>query len=616
MPCTTIEDGTEPSQPPVEPESHMEPVEYARLIRRRWRVAAACCLVSAVAVWVVSPATAAAKLPEFVAEHTVIRDADVAAAAGSPPQALATVGLLAKTGEIPRRVAKRVGFTREPILLARSIDIKSDDQLGTLTVRATANGRQAASELANAFAEETLSYLGERAQQAREKSDSELVERLTRRQATIDDLERQANAARAGGKSPDLIDARREAELRLFSADQELQQKQADLPPPSAGYVTLEAATPELASPKGAGFGVPASRPARALGAAFLGMLLGVVVVLVVERVDPRINLRSAAERAYRLPVVADIPFSARRRRFDVLTVTEPSSGVAEAYRALRAALLLMPSNVLGDGDGADSQSTRPEAFGIAAVAVPSILGPTGLSPRTTGRAASRTGEPHVVLVTSAAPSEGKTSTVANLAASFAETGRSVLVLSCDFRRPSIHEYLGVRQAWGITEVLDGGPQAPTLADVIKDSTIPGVRIATNGAPLDNFGEVAAAGQALLTDARRLADIVIIDTAPLLVAHEATELIPGADTVVVVCRSGQTTKEDAGRARELLTRLSASVAGVVLIGAPESETGYSTYYYNPPPTHRRRWPWLIGRSAPLEPEGPSSPEQARTRAVI
>lgn len=617
-PCTTSKGGSASSQPPVEPESHMEPVEYARLIRRRWRVVAACCLVSAVAVWVVSPATPAARLPEFVAEHTVIRDADVDAA-NAPPQALATVGLLAKTGEVPKRVAKRVGFTREPVLLARSIDIKSDEQLGTLTVRATANGREAASELANAFAEETLSYLGERAQQAREKTNAELLDRLTRRQATIDDLERQADAARAVGRSPDLIEARREAELRLFSADQELQQKQADLPPPSAGYVTLEAASPDLASPKGAGFGVPASRPARAVGAALLGLLLGVVVVLVVERVDPRINLRSAAERAYRLPVVAEIPYSARRRRQEVLTVTEPSSGVAEAYRALRAALLLMPSNVLGDSDddGEGRQTTRPDAQDFAVVQVPSILGPTGLAPRPTRQVGTGSGEPHVVLVTSAAPSEGKTSTVANLAASFAEAGRSVLVLSCDFRRPSVHEYLGVRQAWGITEVLDGGPEAPTLADVVKDSTIPGVRIATNGAPLDNFGEVAAAGRALVAQARRLADIVVIDTAPLLVAHEATELIPAADTVVVVCRSGQTTREDAGRARELLTRLSASVAGVVLVGAPETETGYSTYYYDPPPTHRRRWlAWLTGRPALLEPDEPAAPEQPRTRAVI
>lgn len=596
----------------------MEPVEYARLIRRRWRVVAACCLVSAVAVWVVTPSSPAERLPEFVAEHTLIRDSDAASA----PQALATVALLVKSGEVPRRVARKVGFTREPVLLARSLTVEPDDTLGTISVQATANGREGASELANAFAEETLAYLGERAQEAREKTNGELLARLTKRQATVEDLERQSRAAEADGQSSALIDAQRDAELRLYTSDLELQQKQADLAPPTAGFVTLEAASPDLATPKGAGFGVPASRPVRVAGAAILGVLFGVAIVFVVERVDPRINLRAAAERAYRLPVVAEVPFANRRRRTDILTATEPSSGVAESYRALRAALLLMPTNVLGDraaGRGPKGQGGTTPGL----VAVESILGPTGVGPSrrvANGDGAEGAGGPHVVLVTSAAPSEGKTSTVANLAASFAETGRSVLVLSCDFRRPSIHEFLGVRQAWGITEVLDGGPEAPKLADVVKDSIVGGVRIATNGSPLDNFGEVATDGRRLVAEARQMADIVLIDTAPLLVAHEATELIPAADTVLVVCRSGHSTKEDAARARELLTRVGATVTGVVLIGAPEADTGYSTYYYVPPTTHRRGLvPWLLGRAAPPEPaddEAPPPPGPARKRAVI
>lgn len=592
----------------------MEPIEYARLVRRRWRVVAACCLVSAVAVWVVTPASPAAREPEFVAEHTIIRDGETATAA----QALATVALFVKTGDVPPRVAKRVTYTRDPKLLARSVDTDIDEQIGTLTVQATANGREAASELANAFAEETLAVLGERAAQARDKTNGALAARLAKRRATIDDLERQSAAARARGESSALIDEQRDAELRVYGSDLELQQKQADLAPPSAGFVTLEAASPDLAKPRSAGLGVPASRPVRTAGAALVGLLLGAIAAVIVERVDPRISLRSGAERAFRLPVVAEVPYSNRRHRYEILTVTDPSSGVAEAYRAVRAALLLIPGNVLGRADDVPAHEPTPTA---GAVPVPSILGPTGNgnggpAPNSTGLAA--TGEPQVILVTSGAPSEGKTATVANLAASFAETGRSVLVLSCDFRRPSIHQHLGVRQAWGLTDVLEQRPDAPKLADVLKDSIIPGVRVATNGSPLDSYGKITAEGRRLVNDARHLADIVLIDTAPLLVAHEATELIPAADTVVVVCRSGQTTKEDAARTRELLTRLRASVAGVVLIGAPESDTGYSTYYYNQPKAGRRRvGPWLLGRepaTGGAEVEAPM--ETTRKRSVI
>ena len=598
----------------------MEPVEYARLIRRRWRVVAACCLVSAVAVWVVTPANPAEQAPEYIAEHTIIRDA----APGTAPQALATFGLHMRTGEVPKRVAKRIGFTGSPVLLARKLTTKIDDQLGTVTVRATAAGRTAASDLANAFAEETVTFLAEQAQRAQQKANADLIERLNQHQASISDLDKQIAAARASDRSPDLIVAQRDAVIRQYSADFELQQKQASQPPPAAGFLTLEPATPELARPKGAGFGVPTSRPARAAGAALLGLVLGVIAVLVVERVDPRINLRGAAERAFQLPVLTEVPFASRLQPFEVLTVTAPASGVAEAYRALRAALLLMPATVLGARRL--GRRSRPNAPSSGPVPVPSILGPTGTPPTRVTNGANATpddAEPQVILVASAAPSEGKTATVANLAASFAETGRLVLVLSCDFRRPSIHEHLGVRQAWGLTDVLDGGPTAPRLADVIKDSTIPGVRIATNGSPLDNFGELAAAGRHVIDEARRLADIVLIDTAPVLVAHDATELIPAVDSVVVVCRSGRTTKEDAARTRELLTRLGATVAGVVLVGAPESDSSYATYYYSEPKSHRRhRLPRLgarRGSGSSADEGGPAVTEPrepSRKRAVI
>jgi capsular exopolysaccharide synthesis family protein len=579
-----------------------------------------------VAVWVVSPAKAAAGAPLFTAAHTIIRESATGTAEEAPPQALAAVSLYMKTGEVPKRVAERVGWTRAPALLARNVAVESDQQIGTVTVRATANGRRPAAELANAFAEETLAYLGERARAAQEQANAEIAEKLNRHLSVIADLERQSSAATADGKSPRIIDAQRDAELLQYTADLKLQQELANAPAPSAGYASLEEATPELASPKRAGLSVPASRPVRTAGAALLGLILGVLVVLVVERVDPRINVRSGAERAFKLPVMAEVPFASRRRRYDILTATDPSSSVAEAYRAVRAALLLIPSSVLGDPGQATAQrrGSRSGGSGGTTPSVASILGPVGHAgsggPGNGNGASSGRNEPQVILVTSAAPSEGKTASVANLAASFAETGRSVLVLSCDFRRPTIHEYFGVRKAWGLTEVLSGGPGAPRLSEVAKDTNVSGVRIATNGSPMDNFGEVASAGRRVVAEARSLADIVLIDTAPLLVAHEATELIPSADTVVVLCRSGQTTKEDAGRARDLLTRLSAPVAGVILVGAPDMETGYSTYYYQAPTRHRRRWlSWLLGRNtAPEEPfeEEPAVPDPPRKRAVI
>jgi hypothetical protein len=72
--------------------------------------------------------------------------------------------------------------------------------------------------------------------------------------------------------------------------------------------------------------------------------------------------------------------------------------------------------------------------------------------------------------------------------------------------------------------------------------------------------------------------VVIIDTAPILATNDATELIPAADTVVVVARAGKTSADSAKRTRTLLERLGAPVAGVVLIGSGMGESSYSDYY--------------------------------------
>ena len=96
----------------------------------------------------------------------------------------------------------------------------------------------------------------------------------------------------------------------------------------------------------------------------------------------------------------------------------------------------------------------------------------------------------------------------------------------------------------------------------------------------------------MLSDARKLADIVIVDTPPLLATNEAVELIPAADSTVVVCRHNKTTRDAATRSRDLLERLGASVTGVVRIGAPDSESAaYGSYYHyrTDAPTKRPFW---------------------------
>ena len=169
-----------------------------------------------------------------------------------------------------------------------------------------------------------------------------------------------------------------------------------------------------------------------------------------------------------------------------------------------------------------------------------------------------------MILVTSAGPSEGKTTTVANLAAVFAEAEYSVLVINCDFRRPRLHRYLG------------GSDEARKVVQ----SDVPGVRMVNNvlSSTHPNPAEVTAAQRRVIEAARGIFDVILLDTAPLLSTNDASELIGVADLVVLVARAGKTTRPNAQRATEVLHRLEATVAGVAMLGARYIPSAQYYYY--------------------------------------
>ncbi len=376
--------------------------EYLRLLRRRWRLLAACVLVAGVAAWVTTPAKPSGDTLTYSATHQLLRDSSAVA-----PQSLATVTLFVKTGVVPQRAAERLGYTGNPAVLANGLDLEVDDRTGTLDITATGSSKAQAVERANVFAEELLGFLGEQATQQQQDQLERVNEQLSTLQAEVDDLADQIAAAEAAGESTGTLEATRDAKLRRYGATIDQQQQLLDQPPPTAGYITLQPAIPELASVEGGGFSAPRSRAARTAIAVVIGLLLGLAAVLLVERLDTRLHEVDDIAEAFALPVIAEVPQVKTKRRERVRSDHDPMSALSESYRTLRASLLLSPVSTLGLG---------------------------GDRPR-------REGEPEVILVSSAAPGDGKTTTVANLAIAMAETGRTVLVLGCDFRRPEIHCY-------------------------------------------------------------------------------------------------------------------------------------------------------------------------------
>jgi Mrp family chromosome partitioning ATPase len=169
-----------------------------------------------------------------------------------------------------------------------------------------------------------------------------------------------------------------------------------------------------------------------------------------------------------------------------------------------------------------------------------------------------------VIMVTSASPREGKTNTSANLAAVFAEAGASVLIVNCDFRRPTIHRLMNV----------DDVPRT------VQSTSVPGVKIVTNvlADPNANPSQVVAAQRQVIAAARNRFDVIILDTAPILTANDAIEVVGSSDLVLLIARSEVTTTDKAERTMDILTRLEAPVGGIVLVGSTEGTSDYYYYY--------------------------------------
>jgi capsular exopolysaccharide synthesis family protein len=186
-----------------------------------------------------------------------------------------------------------------------------------------------------------------------------------------------------------------------------------------------------------------------------------------------------------------------------------------------------------------------------------------------------------VILVASAGAGEGKSTSVANLAVAMAESGREVLVVDTDFRAPTVHLAFGLQNGPGLTDLItDPNLSGNNLADLVHPTSVPGVSLVHGGSSVENAAElVATRGAHLLSQARSLADVVIMDTAPLLVVSDAAELLPEVDAVVLVARVHRTTRDSARRTFELLDRAKIPVLGVVLVGTESAGAAFYGRHY-------------------------------------
>ncbi|OIL71301.1 tyrosine protein kinase [Oenococcus oeni] len=181
------------------------------------------------------------------------------------------------------------------------------------------------------------------------------------------------------------------------------------------------------------------------------------------------------------------------------------------------------------------------------------------------------------VLFTSAEMSDGKSTAAQNLAVTWAQTGKRILLLDADFRRPTLHKTFAIPNEHGLTTVLAMHEQP---ASVIHSTEIPNLYVMTSGPMPPNPSELLASDKMLrvVSWMREQFDMVVIDSTPLLLVTDAQALIPRADGVVLVAMLNKTKRRSMATAAHILKLAKANVLGVVSRDQRRADKGYGYGY--------------------------------------
>ena len=256
-----------------------------------------------------------------------------------------------------------------------------------------------------------------------------------------------------------------------------------------------------------------------------VGLVFGLSLAFLAEYLDNTVKSDDEAEKEYGAPVLGHVPTERLATDQRRLTIVErPGSSAAEAYRVLR--------------NGLDFVNFEHNM--------------------------------KTLLITSAAPDEGKSTVAANLAAGLAQAGSKVVLVNCDFRRPVTEQFFEVNNAVGLSDVLtDTSPLEAALQKPGDENLL----VLTSGKlppnPCELLGSTKMSN--LLESLKR--------SAPLLAVADTSTVARWVDGILMVTRAGTSTRETAKKGREMLAKVGARVVGVVVWGLEQGGHGRGYGYY-------------------------------------
>lgn len=512
------------------------------ILRRRWPVLVALPVLAAIVAFLLGPTRATHQGTVYAA--TAVVSANQAAANQTEVQQAI---VKATRGDMATAVAERVGHGATADDVTAKVDAAFDTDSYVITVVAKDRSATKAAAYAKAFSDVFVAA-GNGGASAQGKA--ALADAGAARDAARVELQQflAANeAAFADTATPSalLVSERDGLETAYNNAEAALADLTASMRPTDLYEVVTVGAAKVQAPSKLQVLGDPIFRVGLGL---LLGLLAAGLVVLIAERTNPRIDVPSQIEGLVDAPVLAMVPHLGRRRRpmIDRVDPDEFRGPFAESFRTLRAHL-----------------DFRASAAGMQQ------------APR--------------IMVTSASPSEGKSTTAAFLALSYAESDRKPVVIGGDLRRPTIHRLFGIERVPGLTtRSLPGGAAVP-LTSIVRQDPRSGVTVVPSGPSVDQVNGVMRDLITVSEVAQSSGQVVIVDTAPVRVANDAIDFLSAVDWVVVVVKAGKSTARSVKQMMHTLEMNGAQVVGVVVSGTAEASDAARDYYsyYSPEPRSRR-----------------------------
>lgn len=499
--------------------------EYLAILRlRKWSILLVTVLVLGAALLFSSQQD-----PVYSSESRfLVKPVSISGEEGAATLNMETERQLAASTAVAQFVIDRLELEKEPkaVLNNLTVEVISGTEILSLTYQAA--DPEEAFQLANSFASQYGKFRREQVLTELEAAAEEIQEEI---EQVEEDL---GNAKEEEAKAPEGSEERSaaasqaasfQARLTLLIGEQQELQEPGDV---QVGQVIQSAILPlEPVSP---------DHVRNGLFGLVAGLLLGIGLAFLRERLDDRLRGRMDLEDHIGAPVLAVIPRVTtwkRRGETPLVTINEPRSATSEAFRTLRTSLLF----------AASQRDAR------------------------------------VVMVTSPHAGEGKTATAANLAVVLAQARKRVLLISADLRKPRLHRFFEVSNEVGLTSVLIGEAKP---WEVVVDVGMEHLKLVPSGPVPGNPAELLgsdAMGR-LLNQFRDVADFVIIDSAPALVVADALTVAPFVDAALFVADAEHTTRGAVIHGRNQLEQVRASVIGAVLNNFDPSKAKSSPYYYS------------------------------------